>query len=184
VLETLPPAEFRAGMAEVIKHGIIDAPDLFAALEKSDYELSWLLAEAIGVKVRVVQADPFEQGRRAVLNLGHTFGHALEVLSDYSLTHGMAVGIGLVAAARLSARMGTCDDDLAPRIEQLLRRLGLPATYHGHTPQQVWQAMATDKKRRGKTLRFVLPRAVGDVFVTGDVRQADVLDVLTALQED
>lgn len=184
-LGTLPPSIVASGLAEAVKTGIIGDPDLHAQIEEyGPAPMPWIIERAIRVKVAVVEEDPYEHGRRAVLNLGHTFGHALEVLSDYSLSHGMAVGIGLVAAARLSARMGTCDDDLAPRIEQLLRRLGLPATYHGHTPQQVWQAMATDKKRRGKTLRFVLPRAVGDVFVTGDVRQADVLDVLTALQDD
>ena len=88
-----------------------------------------------------------------------------------------------MAAARLSARLGLCDPALAARVEGLLAHLGLPGSYREHTAQQVWQAMATDKKRRGKTLRFVLPRAVGDVFVTDQVPQEDVLAVLEGLRE-
>jgi 3-dehydroquinate synthetase len=118
-----------------------------------------------------------------VLNLGHTFGHALELLSGYALRHGEGVSIGLVAATRLSARIGLCDAALAARVEGVLARLDLPTTYRGHTPAQVWRAMVTDKKRQGKTLRFVLPRALGDVFMTDQVRQADVLDILESLRE-
>jgi 3-dehydroquinate synthetase len=133
--------------------------------------------------VAVVEEDPYERGRRAILNLGHTFGHALELLSDYALPHGASVSVGIVAATRLSARLGLCDPALVPRVEGLLARLGLPTAYRNHTPDQVWGAMAMDKKRQGKRLRFVLPRAVGDVLVTDEVKQTDVLDVLRSLKE-
>jgi 3-dehydroquinate synthetase len=117
-----------------------------------------------------------------VLNLGHTFGHALELLSAYTLSHGEGVSIGLVAAARLSARLGLCTPDLAGRVEQVLVRLDLPVRYQGHTAEQVWQAMATDKKRRGKSLRFILLRDVGDVLLADDVERDEVLVVLETLQ--
>jgi len=89
----------------------------------------------------------------------------------------------LTAAAQLSARLGLCDPALTARVEGVLASLSLPTTYRGHAPDQVWQAMATDKKRRGKRLRFVLPRAIGNVFVTDQVTRADVLAVLETLKE-
>ena len=178
VLTTLPPVEFRAGMAEVIKHGIIDAPHLFAALEGGDYELSWLLAEAIGVKVRVVQADPFEQGRRAVLNLGHTFGHAFEQLSNFEIRHGEGVAMGTGCAARLATRLGYCSGESTERILALLAQVGLPTQPPPFSAEEVWAAMFTDKKRQGNTLRFILPRAIGDVDIFPDVDAAEVKAVL------
>ena len=184
VLGTLPEKEIDNGVAEVIKAGIIGDPALFAHIETyGPNPLPWLIERAIRVKIAIVKEDPYECGQRAVLNLGHTFGHALELLSGYALRHGEGVSIGLVAATRLSARIGLCDAALAARVEGVLARLDLPTTYRGHTPAQVWRAMATDKKRQGKTLRFVLPRALGDVFMTDQVRQADVLDILESLTE-
>lgn len=222
VLATLPLAEFRAGLAEVIKHGIIDAPVLFEALEKggsgaeekgnilvgmkdasrgggmtesssssrsvlhpsafirqpSPYSLSWLLAEAIMVKVRVVQQDPFEQGRRAVLNLGHTFGHAFEQLSNYEIRHGEGVAMGLVCAARLAARLGYCSAETADRITTLLQQVGLPHEPPPYPAADVWAAMFTDKKRQGDTLRFILPRAIGEVDIFPNIEAAEVQAIL------
>jgi 3-dehydroquinate synthase len=183
-LATLPAREFTSGLAEVVKTGLIGDPDLFEQIEiHGPAPLAWLVERAVRVKVAIVEQDPYERGRRAVLNLGHTFGHALELLSGYALSHGEGVGVGLVAAARLSARLGLCDPALAPRIEVVLSRLGLPTGYRGHTSTQVLEAMATDKKRQGKTLRFVLLHAAGDAFVTDQVPQQDVLAVLETLRE-
>jgi 3-dehydroquinate synthase len=178
VLSTLPEVEFRAGLAEVVKHGIIDAPQLFAALEKRQYDLTWLLFEAISVKVRIVQEDPFEQGRRAVLNLGHTFGHAFEQLSHYEIRHGEGVAMGLACAAQLAARLGHCSGDVAERIISLLDQLNLPFDPPAYPSADVWATMATDKKRQGNTLRFILPRAIGDVDIFNDVAEADVRTIL------
>jgi 3-dehydroquinate synthase len=108
LLATLPPAEFRAGLAEVIKHGIIDEVNLFAALEQGDFEPTTMLAQAISVKIRVVEQDPFERGRRAILNLGHTFAHAFERLANFEMRHGEAVAMGIACAARLAAHLGYC----------------------------------------------------------------------------
>lgn len=187
VLTTLPAVEYRSGLAEVVKHGIIDAPDLFAALENSATDNEPLinllppnlLAEAIQVKVRVVQEDPFEQGRRAVLNLGHTFAHAWERLAKYHMRHGEAVAIGLVCAARLAARLSLCQPTTVTRITNLLEQLQLPTQLPAYEPMEVWAAMFTDKKRQGNTLRFILPRAIGEVDIFNDVAEADVLAVLS-----
>ena len=178
VLATLPQAEFRAGLAEVVKHGIIDAPEMFAALESGQSEPGELLLEAVQVKVRVVQADPFEQGRRAVLNLGHTFAHAFERLANFELRHGEAVAMGLACAARLAARLEHCSQETAGRIIGLLGRLELPTRPPGYPPAKVWAAMATDKKRQGRSLRFILPRAIGDVDIFQNVTETDVKAVL------
>jgi 3-dehydroquinate synthase len=201
-LKTLPSDEFRSGLAEVVKHGMIGDPGLFEAMEGRRGEVSSpssaraptpegggtpplpladMIARAVRVKVAVVQADPFEQGRRAALNLGHTFGHAFETLSGYQLRHGEAVSIGLAAAARLAARLDLCEPELVERVESLLGRLGLPIRTDGFAPEQVLAAMATDKKRAGSRLRFVLPRALGDVDVFDDVPDDDVLAVLHEL---
>jgi 3-dehydroquinate synthetase len=178
VLSTLPEVEFRAGLAEVVKHGIIDAPRLFAALEKGQYDLAWMLFEAIQVKVRVVQEDPFEQGRRAVLNLGHTFGHAFEQLSNYEIRHGEGVAMGLACAARLATRLGHCSGDTSERIIALLDQLSLPFEPPPYASTEVWAAMFTDKKRQGNTLRFILPRAIGDVDIFNNITEADVRSIL------
>jgi 3-dehydroquinate synthase len=168
-LATLPSAEFRAGLAEIVKHGIIGAPALFTQLEREGpVSLLQLVADAVRVKIDVVEEDPFEQGRRATLNLGHTFGHALELVSEYTLRHGEAVAIGLAAAANLAVDLGRCDPALAERITHLLDRLGLPIRAPGYDVDAVLAAMGHDKKRAGKRLRFVIPLALGDVVVIDD----------------
>ena len=185
VLSTLPPAEVRSGLAEVVKAGLIADPALFEQIEQhGPAPLPWIVEQAARVKVAVIEGDPYELGRRAVLNLGHTFGHALELSSGYTLSHGEGVSVGLVAAARLSARLGLCNPALVGRVAGVLRRLGLPTAYRDSTPGQLWQAMAADKKRRGARLRFVLLRAVGDVLVTDQVAEADVLAVLLEMRRE
>lgn len=170
VLSTLPPAEFRAGLGEVVKHGIIGAPELFRQLEgrAGPANLGQLVQDAVQVKVDVVQEDPFEQGRRAVLNLGHTFGHAIELVSEFSIRHGEAVSVGLVAAAEMAAALERCSPTLVERIRRLLERLEMPVHASGYDLDAVHAAMAHDKKRKGRTLRFIIPQALGDVVIIDD----------------
>ena len=130
------------------------------------------------MKIAIVEEDPFERGRRAVLNLGHTVGHALERLSGYRMKHGNAVSIGMVTATRIAHRMGLCDAEVSERIESLLRKLGLPVRCPDSAPEAIWEAMQTDKKRRRKTLRWVLPRAIGEVEIRDDVPKGVVVEVL------
>ena len=140
----------------------------------------------------MVEEDPFEGGRRAVLNLGHTVGHALERLSGFTLRHGEAVGIGMVAAARIAAGLGRADPALAGRIAEVLSAWGLPVrcprfdklSAQHFDADTIWEAMAHDKKRRGRALRWVLPRAIGQVEITEDVPRDIVLAVLRDLGAD
>ncbi len=168
-LTTLPSDEFRSGLAEIVKHGIIGAPQLFAQLEhEGPVSLLQLVADAVRVKIEIVEEDPFEAGRRALLNLGHTFGHALELVSEFSLRHGEAVAIGMVAAASMAVELGRCDAALADRITHLLDRLGLPVAAPGFNVDAVLAAMSHDKKRAGKKLRFIIPEALGTVTMIDD----------------
>lgn len=178
-LGTLPDREFQAGLAEIIKAGIIGDPMLFEHLEHQGHEpLSWVIRRAIEVKRDVVQEDPFERGRRAVLNLGHTFGHAIEVLNAYRLLHGFAVSMGMVIAARAAVALGLAEPGLEARIADTLARHGLPIRHNEASPERIWKAMKTDKKRKASVQRYVLPRAIGDVIVTSEVPKGTIIQVL------
>jgi 3-dehydroquinate synthase len=186
VLATLPAEEVRSGMAETIKHGVISAPDLFAELEAPPVDSRFpvsvaQIARALEVKIQVVEADPFEAGSRAVLNLGHTVGHALERLSEFRLRHGEAVAIGIVAAARISAELGRAEPSLPGRIEAALVAWALPVRCPRFGAGEIWEAMAHDKKRRGRALRWILPRAIGQVEITDTVPRQVVASVLTGM---
>jgi 3-dehydroquinate synthase len=168
-LATLPEAELRGGMAEVVKHGLISDPALFdlcrGGLDALRQNWTEVVRRAAAVKIQVIQEDPYEYGRRASLNLGHTFGHAVELVSGFRLSHGEAVAIGLVAAARLSERLGIASQpQLSELIIETLQGLGLPTEIPPDLPRaKLLAAMQVDKKRAGGKVRFVLPVRVGEV---------------------
>ena len=168
VLSTLPEAEKRSGMAEVLKHGIISDPILFdmcsCGLDVVDKNLDEIIRRAMAVKVQVICEDPYERGVRATLNLGHTLGHAVEKTSNYTLRHGEAVAIGMVAAARYSEESGLAEDGLTQNIEAALERIGLPIRMPDSLPHEsIIRAMGVDKKRAAGKVKLVLPVAIGDV---------------------
>jgi 3-dehydroquinate synthase len=173
-LSSLPDGELRSGMAEVVKAGIIGDPQLFALCARGweAVEADWVgvVRRAVAVKIAAIQADPYEKGRRAALNLGHTFGHALETVTGYRIRHGEAVSIGMVLAARLSERLGLAQPGLAEVISAALTDLGLPVKIpDGVDLGAMDTAMRVDKKRARGITRFVLPRAIGDVVVGVEV---------------
>lgn len=164
-LASLPATELRGGMAELIKHAVIDDPELFALLEDSDGPPVLdpeLITRSVKVKINVVENDPYESGRREVLNLGHTVGHALEKCSGFSCSHGDAVAVGMLAAARISGRIGLSSPQVGERLETLLTRIGLPVR-HRMDADEIVGAMTSDKKSRDGALRLVLIRNVGEV---------------------
>jgi 3-dehydroquinate synthase len=182
VLASLPAVEFRSGLAEIIKHGIIGHADLFCQLEEhGPASISQMVADAVRVKVRIVEEDPYEQGRRALLNLGHTFGHAIELASNFGVRHGEGVALGLVAAARMAVVLDRCSPELADRIAFVIDRLGLPLRLAGCQAKSVLNAMLHDKKRAGKTLRFVIPQALEDVVLIDDPGRAVVGGALATI---
>ena len=167
-LETLPPVELRSGLAEAVKHGVIGDARLFEMCGRGPDALraDWdgLVRRAVAVKIRVIEADPYERGLRETLNLGHTIGHGVEKASQYRLRHGEAVAIGMAAEARLAERLGLAEKGLAAQIEAVLSRLDLPV----HIPAQVEQAavlhaLRVDKKRSQGQVRFSLPLKIGEV---------------------
>lgn len=168
LLSTLPEIELRNGMAEVIKHAVLADPLLFerccTGLPAVTADLDWIVRRAMAVKVKVIEEDPFEHGRRASLNLGHTLGHALELATEFRLKHGEAVGIGMVAAARLSEQMELAQPGLAAMIEQCLMGVGLPTRIpEGIDRYRLLEAMELDKKSRLGRPRIVLPQSIGTV---------------------
>jgi 3-dehydroquinate synthase len=188
LLRTLPREEICSGLAEVIKHGIIGDAGLFSSLEgrydldawKEDSGSEWI-ARALRVKIAVVEEDPFEQGRRAVLNFGHTVGHALERLSSYSLRHGEAVSVGMVAAARIAVKLGQANSTLAERIAVVLAGWGLPVRCPPFSVDEIWEALSHDKKRHHGSLRWVIPIAIGAAKIVTDLSPQVVKEVLQQL---
>jgi 3-dehydroquinate synthase len=167
-LATLPQVELRSGMAEVIKAGIIGDPTLFAecAQDWQHLESNWdeLVRRAMAVKTQVIEDDPYEAGLRAVLNFGHTIGHAVELASNFKLRHGEAVAIGMIAESRIAEQIGLAEPGLSDQIKDVCARLGLPIEVPGNLPRQaILDAMQVDKKRARGRVRFALPRWVGEV---------------------
>ncbi len=183
-LASLPTAETRGGMAEVIKSAVIGDEDLFARLASGSMGPAAAVARAAAVKVGVVNADPRERGERAVLNLGHTIGHGLEAASGYRLRHGEAVAIGLAAEARLAEAAGLAEAGLAASVEACLERHGLPVRASGLPIDAVRAAMARDKKSASGRLRFALPRRVAEVAWGVEVDEALVARTLEAVIND
>jgi len=189
VLDTLPPREVAAGYAEVVKYGLIDDADFFAWCEANGTALlagdtaarSTAIARSVTSKARIVAADEFEtNGTRALLNLGHTFGHALEAEAgfDGSLLHGEAVAAGIALAYRYSARLGLCPAADAERVAAHWRAVGLPdglaATGVRARAERLVDHMRHDKKASGGRLPFLLARGIGRTYLDRDVDLADV----------
>lgn len=186
-LATLPPRELRAGMAEVIKHGVIRDAGLFELLEQraaASQEAAApipadLIRRAVAVKVEVVTIDEREQGERITLNYGHTLGHAIEQLCEYRLLHGECVAIGMDLAARIAVGMGLCDGALVERQRRLLAAYGLGvALPDGLDPDAILALTTRDKKVQAKRVRWVLPTAIGAVVIRNDVPEELVRAVL------
>ena len=179
-LSTLPEDELRSGLGEVVKHGIIADPALFDLCSQGydavKINLPEIVRRAMAVKIKVIQADPFERGPRAALNLGHTVGHALENVSRYRLRHGEAVAIGMVVEARLAEKLKVAGSGLSEIIAEALQGLGLPVEIPSDmSHSDILCAMMYDKKKDSGMSRFALPAAIGDVRFDVDVENLDLI---------
>ena len=171
VCGTLPTEVLRQGLAEVVKSLVLAAPTAIALAAEAP--LDWSVEQSLRVKAAYVAADPVDRGVRRALNLGHTYAHAIESASDHRVPHGDAVAMGLVAAARLGAFLGTCDPGLAQHVATVLERLGLPTTAPPLDEDRLLAALSADKKRAAGKVRFVVPAEGGAALVTGvDPREA------------
>jgi 3-dehydroquinate synthase len=196
VLGSLPPRELRAGYAEVVKYGLIDRPEFFAWLEVHGEALlaghpaaqQHAILESCRAKAAVVAADERELGARGLLNLGHTFAHALEAACGYGdeLLHGEAVALGMVMAFELSVRLGLCPENDARRVRAHLAAVGLPTALstvrpEGFAAEPLLAAMGHDKKARGGRPRFVLARGISRAFTGAEVEPAEIEALLDAV---
>ncbi|WP_296819367.1 3-dehydroquinate synthase [Brevundimonas sp.] len=192
VLDTLPDRQMKSGMAEILKAGMLGDPTFFgwletkapAVLAREPQALERAVARAIEIKAAIVAEDPTEQGRRALLNLGHTFAHAFEAEAGYdegALMHGEAVALGCALAFRLSARLGLCGPEDLARVERAVAASGLPtevAQVGDFDPDRLLARMAGDKKAEGGQLNFVLARGIGQAEVVRGVDPVEVRRVL------
>jgi len=185
-LTTLPEDELTNGLAEVIKHAAIRSDDFFyyldnnieKAMEPDISVLEDMVVESIRIKAEVVEKDEKESGLRSILNYGHTIGHAIEAVSNFRLKHGQAVAIGMMAAAKISSRMEILDEDEVARLEEVIRRAGLPVTMPDLDIEAVMQATKSDKKVSQGKVRFVLLKSIGHAIISDEVDPALVREVL------
>lgn len=183
VLKTLPDRQFACGMGEIIKHGLIQDSDYLEKLstyqreicEKNYAALLWMVAGSCKIKRHVVEEDPTEQGIRAWLNFGHTIGHSVEKLKDFTLCHGECVAIGCAAAAWMSWKRGLISEKEKEAAEQLLLDYQLPVSVKGLKPEDIVKTTKLDKKMDAGKVKFVLLKKIGEAFVTRDVEDEELL---------
>jgi 3-dehydroquinate synthase len=190
ILSSLPEREFRAGLYEALKCGVIGKPALFGCLEnikvkalrRDALALEWVIAEAVRLKAEVVSFDQRESGLRRVLNFGHTIGHALEAESEYRrFLHGEAVAWGMIAATHISAMTGRIDSNTAVRISNAILSLGKLPRVQARS-RDIVRLLRSDKKTRAGIVHFVLPREIGKVEMVNDVPQKVVMTALNELR--
>jgi len=180
LLRTLSDRDLRSGMAEVVKHGIIADPELFAlcsnGMDWVKNNLEEIVKRAMAVKIKIIEDDPYEKGIRAALNLGHTVGHAVELVSGFTLSHGESVAIGMVVEAAYAARVGLASRSAVEAIESTLEKLGLPTRIpDGKSHEAIIRAMKVDKKKNAKSIRFALPAEIGKVELVDVTNLEEVL---------
>lgn len=188
-LKSLPAEEFRSGMAEVVKYGMIADAEFFAFIESNaarilagePESLTHAVARSCEIKANVVSQDETESGLRAILNFGHTFAHAVETLTDYrGPRHGEAVAMGMVAACRLGNLLGAFPEQSTRRLESLLSAIDLPVRLPRFAPKDYLQVMRSDKKALSGRLRFVVPTRIGQVALRDDIEESVVTKTLEA----
>jgi 3-dehydroquinate synthase len=190
-LRTLPAEELAGGLAEVIKSAAIRDKEFFAFLEKNldriksldTGALEEIVFQSVKIKAEIVEKDERDSGLRSLLNYGHTIGHAIESVSDFKVGHGRAIAIGMLAAARISNKMGILDENESVRLKSVIEKAGLPTEMPNLKVEEIIQAMKHDKKVSKDRVRFVLLKSIGDAFITDEVSPRLVEQVLVSGDE-
>lgn len=191
-LETLPEKEFNNGLSEIIKYGLIEDEKMFHTLEdhmdaiklKDSALLLKLVENCCRIKKSIVEIDEKEQGLRRILNFGHTLGHALEALSQYTITHGEGVALGMIAAARLSEKLGYLEGKETQRIEALIRSAGLPGKIPASIAgDSIISQLRMDKKKKGDIVHFVLLKKIGMPFVNEGIESKLISEVIEEMKK-
>ena len=185
-LKTLDTGEFNNGLAEVIKSAVVRDAEFFAFIEENLDNIKSLDTDALEevvfrsakIKAEIVEKDERDLGLRSILNYGHTAGHAIETASDFKTTHGEAVAIGMLVAGRISQRLGIMDKNELSRLQAVIARAGLPTSMPELNTERIIEAMRHDKKIAQGKIRFVLPRKIGEVFITDEVSPRLLEEVL------
>ncbi len=188
-LNTLPNEQFASGMAEVLKSGLIKdgayyewvITNMSEIQEKDSITLEKLVEGSCNIKRIVVEKDPTEQGERALLNLGHTIGHAIEKLKDFKLLHGECVALGTIAAAHISWKRGLLTDEEFFEIRDMMVGFELPISLDDLTPKEIIQTTKSDKKMDQGTVKFILLNAIGKAFITKDVTDQEMESAINFL---
>lgn len=160
--ETLPEENFKEGVAEAIKYGVICDKTLFSVLSESkDWDIEKIIERCVSIKAEIVAEDEFDLGKRQLLNFGHTIGHAIEKVSKYKISHGIAVGIGMAMISKISDKLGWSENATHEDILKCLKKNNLPTNFDMET-RDILSTMLKDKKRNGDTINLVIPKRIGD----------------------
>ena len=190
-LKTLPPVEFVSGMGEVIKHGIIRDAEFYRFIKENSELIKSLDSETLikmskincGIKANVVEQDEKENGLRAILNFGHTIGHAAESALNFTTTHGECVGLGMVAVSKIAVNRGLIDEATLNDIEETLKEYNFRVRMPLPPAEEIYSFMQKDKKKANGKLKFVLPVKIGDVTQTRDVTEKEIYDAIKFISE-
>lgn len=182
-LKTLPKREFGAGVAEIIKMAVCFNKDFFEWLEKNDLNdeknIDIAIQKSVQTKAWVVSQDEKEQGLRAALNYGHTFGHVIENLTNYkTYLHGEAVGIGMCIANSLAVKLGIMSKENEKRVKDLLQKYSIPTTFKIENVEDFYEHFYLDKKSSNSKIKFIVPIEIGDCKITDEIKKEDVIEVL------
>lgn len=188
-LKSLPRREFNSGMAEVIKHGLILDESYLNEIEENiiniqDLDgntLTSMIQKSCAIKSMIVSEDEKEEGKRALLNFGHTVGHAIERLKNFEMLHGECISVGFVAALHLSKQLGNIKDSDIDRVVKLLKEFELPVTVNGLTSLEIYQEMFHDKKTADNQLNFILLEQIGSAFISKEINKDNVLKAINQI---
>lgn len=192
LLKTLPKNQFVSGMGEILKHGLIKSADYFSWLRENKNQiidlspdiLEEMIYQSCLIKRDVVERDPKEKGERALLNFGHTIGHAIEKLSDFRLLHGECVSIGMTAACWISNRLGHISKEECHRIIEAFRQFGLPVSTQHLSGEEIFRVSKSDKKMDAGKIRFILLKKIGSAYIHPDLEEEQILDGITFVLND